>query len=524
MRKQILFSLFLVWFIGSNFAQIQEPVNSNLLYSNGITPRTLDFAVSALLQDGEFSQDVKLTIKNDSLEKDFLLELIYDPEVPERMDIQLVVKSGNLSKKEKKKMIRFIEESHYFSRQSHGHLFDESSLKLVRSTNDTIVLSYLYKKKDIEPYLANIKRFTGKIFIVHGQLEKIELTNTKKLKHGINNYKKEIHYQRTEDGGYIVTSYTERFTDKKGNQFNLEAITSNYQLSNGSEIMWEGKPAKDVEATVVRDTLDVNLGGKLPFLGKAATKMGFKLPRPYGVAGFIYAHSQNMDFTGLEVGFDNNKMVNLDNLFALEDSRVVQSTYMPLVKADVWIFPFLNVMFIAGGGENKLDGELVINQEVRDFFDKLPGWIIDIPNIPRSIPIVTTITSEVYGGGLTLAGGIDNVNFSVNYQLMFTKIVEAHTTNMVNVVTPMIGYMTPFGLNLMLGGQGQFYNTKISGFIELNDKSGNPHKLNYNVNFEPIKWNAIVGIYKGFSNHWEMSFQAGFGQRTSLTAILGYRF
>jgi len=35
-----------------------------------------------------------------------------------------------------------------------------------------------------------------------------------------------------------------------------------------------------------------------------ATKMGFKLPRPYGIAGFIYAHGQNMEFTGLEVGID----------------------------------------------------------------------------------------------------------------------------------------------------------------------------------------------------------------------------
>jgi hypothetical protein len=140
------------------------------------------------------------------------------------------------------------------------------------------------------------------------------------------------------------------------------------------------------------------------------------------------------------------------------------------------------------------------------------------------MPIKTTITSEVYGGGLTLAGGIDNFNLSVNYQLMFTKIVEANTTNMVNVVTPMIGYMTPFGVNFMLGAQGQFYNTKLSGFIEVEDNTGNMHTIDYNVDFEPIQWNVILGVYKTFAKHWEMSFQAGFGERTSLTAILGYRF
>jgi hypothetical protein len=107
---------------------------------------------------------------------------------------------------------------------------------------------------------------------------------------------------------------------------------------------------------------------------------------------------------------------------------------------------------------------------------------------------------------------------------MFTKIVEANTTNMANVITPMLGYMSPFGINFMIGGQGQFYNTKISGFIELEDTDGLMHKINYNVDFEPIKWNAIVGVYKIYNKHWEISLQAGFGQRSSLTGILGYRF
>jgi hypothetical protein len=241
-----------------------------------------------------------------------------------------------------------------------------------------------------------------------------------------------------------------------------------------------------------------------------------------------------MEFTGLQVGYDGSDKADLNSLFELENSKVTQTTYMPLFKADLWIFPFLNIMVIAGGGQNDLNGELVINEDKREFvndlgntFDNLPGWLIDwpdIPNVPRAMPIKTTITSEVYGGGLTLAGGIDNFNLSVNYQLMFTKIVEANTTNMVNVVSPLIGYMSPFGVNFMLGAQGQFYNTKLSGFIEVEDSNGKMHTLDYNVDFEPIQWNAILGIYKTFAKHWEMSFQAGFGQRTSLTAILGYRF
>ncbi len=112
----------------------------------------------------------------------------------------------------------------------------------------------------------------------------------------------------------------------------------------------------------------------------------------------------------------------------------------------------------------------------------------------------------------------------MNYQFVFTKVIEANTTNFANVFTPLAGYMTPNGINIMIGAMGQFYDTNISGFIDLTDKNGNAHKLNYRVNFEPNRWNAIIGVYKSFNKHWEMSFQAGFGERSSLNALFGYRF
>jgi hypothetical protein len=191
-------------------------------------------------------------------------------------------------------------------------------------------------------------------------------------------------------------------------------------------------------------------------------------------------------------------------------------------------------MAIVGGGRNNLDGELVLSDDLHDFvdrvneiIDKVPDWIIDLPNIPnlpKSLPVNMTIRSEVYGGGLTLAGGAGNFNLSVNYQLIFTKMVEANTLNMVNIITPMAGYMTPLGINVMAGAQGQFYNTALTGYFDITDNNGGLHRLDYQVDFEPIQWNAIVGIYKNFLEHWEMSFQVGFGQRTSVTAVFGYRF
>jgi hypothetical protein len=528
---KIFFTKILVlFFILTAFINIEaytqdiQPVNSNYLIQNGISPRVLDAAASSYMQDGSFSEDVTITVSRDGFKKSYKVILIYDPSYNNGMDIRIINKSGELTKKELKSLKKYIEKSHFFSRMAEDYLYDEESLKLVSHESNTMVIDFSYKKTDVDPYLKYIKKIKGSIYITNGTLDKVSLINIKPLKHHIVEYKKEVYFSKTKEGGYIISSIKEQFvTEKSGTREQVEIVsnTINYKDPAGLELTQNDSVNLQYDS---KDLITVDLGGTLPFLGKEATKIGYKLPRPYGVDVFVYAHDQQMEFTALTVGLDDGKMVNLENLFALNESSVSQSTFMPLAKADVWIFPFLNIMAIVGGGENKLDGELVINQELREFINGLPGFIVDIPNIPQSIPIKTTITSEVYGGGLTLAGGIGNFNLSVNYQLMFTKIVEANTTNMVNVVTPMLGYMAPFGVNFMAGAQGQFYNTNITGFIELVDEDGNMHKLNYKVDFEPIQWNAIVGLYKNFAKHWEMSFQAGFGQRTSITAIFGYRF
>jgi len=526
MKKKIVFLITVLLHFTANAQNKQDihPVNSNYLIKNGVSPRVLDAAASLFMQDGQFANKVEITGEIKGFTKQYQLELIYDPGYKDGMDIRIVNFSQNLTKKEKKTISRYIEASHYFSRMSRKYLYDESSLKLIKNDEGNTVFEFYYQDKDIDPYLKNIKRLKGKIYFVNDKLEKVILTNTKPLKNKFDKFTRTVYYSKTNDGGYVISSLQEEAeSSAKKTRYKIVSTAVDYANQAGQVLSWEGKN-QQLPFLGTGDTISVKLGGTLPFFGKAATKIGYKLPRPIGIDVFVYGHSQKMEFTGLQVGLDDNKMVDLQSLFMLDESTVTQSTYMPMVKGDVWIFPFLNIMAIVGGGENKLDGELVINEDLRDFINGLPGYIIDIPNIPRALPIKTSITSEVYGGGLTLAGGIGSINLSVNYQLMFTKIIEANTTNMVNVVTPMIGYMTPFGLNIMAGGQGQFYNTKISGFLALEDSDGNMHKLNYNVDFEPIKWNAIIGVYKGFNKHWEMSFQAGFGQRTSITAIFGYRF
>ena len=50
----------------TTFAQENEPINSNYLFENGVSPRILDFAASELLQDGSFSSNVTIEVNDGS--------------------------------------------------------------------------------------------------------------------------------------------------------------------------------------------------------------------------------------------------------------------------------------------------------------------------------------------------------------------------------------------------------------------------------------------------------------------------
>jgi hypothetical protein len=533
MKKILLFALFFSMGLIA-VSQSDSPINSNYLIEHGVSPRILDAAASGFMQDGRFIQKTEIIITSEGVAKSYDIDLIYDPTYEKGMDIRLINNKGTLNRKELKILKKYIEKSHYFSRMSEDYLYDESTLRVHERKGDTLVLEYFYQKKNLDPYLKYIKKIKGFIYFVDGKLDKVVLKNVKPLKGGVKKYKKEVVFAKVEGrGGYIIQNITESMIKEKRGKPSKVVIrkkTLDYTDEKGDEVAWKGKEGDYSRLYNTSEAVNVKLGGPLPLLGKEATKMGYKLPRPYGVAGFVYAHSQLLQITALKVGFDGSDLYDLQGLFDLEKSSVTQSTFMTMAKADVWLFPFLNVMAIVGGGNNDLDGELVISEDLHEFMDKVDDIfdnfpnLPDIPNLPKSIPVKMGVSSEIYGGGLTFAGAVGNFNLLINYQLMFTKMVEANTVNMVNIVTPTLGYMLPFGVNIMAGAQGQFYNTALRGYFDLTDNNGGLHRLDYQIDFEPIQWNGIVGVYKNFYEHWEMSFQVGFGQRTLITAVFGYRF
>jgi hypothetical protein len=86
----------------------------------------------------------------------------------------------------------------------------------------------------------------------------------------------------------------------------VEIITKtfDYRDRNGSSLSRNN----NIETAInynKEDIITVGLGGTPPFLGKEATKMGYKLPRPVGLDFFVYAHDQQINIVALQVGFDS---------------------------------------------------------------------------------------------------------------------------------------------------------------------------------------------------------------------------
>lgn len=520
--------LFIFLMFGSFWIQAQEtqpPINSNYLIENGISPTVLDAALSTTLQKGSFTSDIvgRRIINRDTISTQF--KFIYDPEINDGIDIQIVVNKDSVGKKGEKNLLKVMEKTHSFSRMSRTELYDPESLTLISKDGNNMELFYTYDKKRLEPELKFGKHLEGIIRIENGVLKSVKVTNFEKMKmDGVTiekgNFERTLYYSKGDEfGGYYVSTRIETYTHTKKNEtikVEFESYTSSYRTSKGSYLNMD-QYKEPLAMKGVQDTLSGSLGWALPLMGKGAKKLGYKLPRPIGLNIFAHYQEQLLEFTSLEAGLNDEEPVELGGLFELSESTVDQNTLVTMIKADVWLLPFLNVMAIYGSGTNTINGNLYLNEDLIDFLIKLG---VDPSEIPDRLPIESELTSSMMGAGATIAGGIGNFNLSINYQFMASTLEEVNTTKIAHIISPNIGYMTPFGMNIMVGAQGQFYDPAAVGFIDL--PSGD--KLNYNVSFEPTVWNYMIGLYTPLSDHWELAVQGGFGDRRSLTVVFGYRF
>ena len=83
----------------------------------------------------------------------------------------------------------------------------------------------------------------------------------------------------------------------------------------------------------------------LPFFAQEVLDLGFDLPKTFGIAIIPNTISQDLTLKNLKVGINDSEMVAID--FVQFGSARAHNDNLQ-IKADVWLFPFLNLYVTYG--------------------------------------------------------------------------------------------------------------------------------------------------------------------------------
>ena len=266
-------------------------------------------------------------------------------------------------------------------------------------------------------------------------------------------------------------------------------------------------PPAGVDIAAFNNTVRVKLDRKFPIFGKGARKLGYEVPKPFGVSVLYSDLTTQFDFTSFEI---NGESEAIEAIFDPNGSGIDIDANSPQVRFDWFPLPFLNLMALYGKAE--ADGNLRINTT-------LLGQIIGLPDV---IEERIEIDTDMWGVGLTAAMGYKNFFGNVTATYFTSVTPDAGADSTIITVTPMVGYYIPdYRLRLLVGAEYFDVENKMVGSIDL----GGGNALDFNIGIETREWAWRAGLYKELGNHFEAMLTYTFGDdRDGISAMFGYRF
>ena len=178
------------------------------------------------------------------------------------------------------------------------------------------------------------------------------------------------------------------------------------------------------------------------------------------------------------------------------------------LKADVWLFPFLNAYALAGF----IDGETEVD------FRELP---------PAAAPVLGLLdhgldvdyAGFVYGVGGTLVWGVGPAFAALNGVMMRTDLDEEASVE-AYVLRPIIG-VSAGKCSFWSGAMYQKTQEDHEGSIGIPGLGA----VDYDLELEEKEpWNGLIGASCRISRHWGVETECGLGERIQIEASLTYRF
>jgi hypothetical protein len=185
-------------------------------------------------------------------------------------------------------------------------------------------------------------------------------------------------------------------------------------------------------------------------------------------------------------------------------------------RADVWVFPFLNLFATAGG--------VKLGVQVTGL--DLPLGIGGIPPevVRGDVNFDLNFTGSYGGGGFVLMYGWRKFFTSIDYSTVWTHLQSSQSDVSGNELrTDTASFRLGYNAGAVQPYIGGRWVKKIDHFEGTQIGPGG-QPVTFAVDLQAPAWNYQVGIHSLIARHYELIVEAGFGPRTHGLVNLGYRF
>ncbi|WP_114764876.1 TonB-dependent receptor [Vibrio rhodolitus] len=254
----------------------------------------------------------------------------------------------------------------------------------------------------------------------------------------------------------------------------------------------------------------------LPIWKEEAEALGYKLPKAFGL---------NLSYMSMEQGI-NVESIALQGLnlgpfgVEMEAEPGKQVTDVITLRADMWLFPFLNLYALVGKlegySETSVDYTVGIkgkNKFIPIYKDKIEKFSLDLDG-------------DILGAGFVLAGGYEQWFALVDASYTQTKLTVIDGAIDAYVVSPRVGYdfhRNGVPLRVWVGAMYQDVEQQLSG--SLDDLLNMPLDGSFEVKQSlASEWNTLAGMQYQINDSLYLLGEMGFGERESLFFSFDYRF
>jgi hypothetical protein len=502
--------------------------NTNPLAQRGISPEVLDAVVSLPSQGPAFTMVLELTetVAGEAPRVSERVMLESDPYTSYGLDIRIVRDAAAPSPRSDRDWKRDLERmiGTAFTVRGQQRMVDPESIRVVSESDERTVIAFAYDRMRVPYRLRHLASAEGRVVIVGDRLDRVELRGDRvgtRTMTRVDEAHEVMTFARVEgDAGWLVDGVEIVIRGRQGGrevELALSGRIVEYRDLAGDVVRIErSSPPPPAPDFAEPRTVQLRLSRALPLWGDRVRRMGFELPKPYGIGVVTHLQQQDMDIDGVTV---NNLDVGGGDVAFIDPRGSGTSNRARAVslRTDLWVLPFLNLDLVAGEVATDSDVTLRFTPAFRTLVRLQTG--VELREV-ETLPVTTT--STMLGLGISTGFQFESLFGALSAQWATTVVNETGSEVDILVATFLVGYdFGDVGLRLQTGAQYQDWDQAIRGEIPL---GAGRDPLEFDIDLSVDKTTFLVGLYKDVGRSWNAAVLAGFGARDQLTMNLGYRF